>query len=92
MSFFAAFAVYFVIWWVTLFAILPIGVKTQGEEGEVTLGTTESAPIAAQIGRKALWTTLVSGVVFGVYYLLTSVYGLNFDTLPRIMPDFRGDI
>lgn len=36
-------AVYFVIWWVTLFAVLPFGVKTQDEEGETLLGTVGSA-------------------------------------------------
>lgn len=89
MSFFSAFAVYFIIWWVTLFAILPLGVKTQDEDEDITLGTTESAPSAARLGRKAFLTTIVSGVIFGVYYVVTSVYGLSVDSIPRIIPDFR---
>ena len=28
-----AIAIYVVIWWTVLFAILPIGVRTQGEDG-----------------------------------------------------------
>ena len=33
MSLSFAIAIYVVIWWTVLFAILPIGVRTQGEDG-----------------------------------------------------------
>ena len=33
---------YIMIWWMTLFAVLPIGVRTQGEAGEVVDGDTFS--------------------------------------------------
>lgn len=89
MSYFSAFAVYFIFWWITLFAILPMGVKTQDEDGEVTLGTTESAPAAAKLWRKALLTTFVSGVIFAFYYVGTSVMGFSVDSIPRIVPEFR---
>lgn len=88
MSFFSGFAVYFIIWWVTLFAVLPLGVRTQEEAGDITLGTTESAPLAARLGWKAMITTLIAGVIFGVYFVVTSVYGLSVDSIPRIVPNF----
>jgi predicted secreted protein len=88
MAFFSAFAIYFIIWWVTLFAILPIGVKTQAEHGDVTLGTTESAPMAAQLGKKVLLTTVVSAIIYAIYYVLTGVLGLSVDSIPRIVPEF----
>ena len=34
MSILSFFAVYFVIWWITLFAVLPIGMRTQAEADE----------------------------------------------------------
>ena len=37
-------ALYFLIWWVVLFAVLPFGLKTQDEDGEVVPGTPGSAP------------------------------------------------
>ena len=37
-------AVYIFIWWITLFLVLPFGVRTQQEEGSVVPGTPESAP------------------------------------------------
>ena len=39
-------AIYVVIWWTVLFAVLPIGVRTQGEDGVIVPGTPASAPTA----------------------------------------------
>ena len=61
-------AIYAIVWWVVFFAILPIGVRTQGEEDEVEPGTVESAPVNPRIGRKALITTVVAAGVFAVVY------------------------
>jgi predicted secreted protein len=62
-------ALYFVIWWTTLFAVLPIGVRTQAEAGDVVPGTPESAPVKPRI----LWVlgvnTLVASVVFSIVWL-----------------------
>lgn len=44
MQLFTMFAVYFIFWWITLFAVLPFGLKTQQENNDVVLGTIESAP------------------------------------------------
>lgn len=57
-------ALYFVIWWTTLFAVLPIGMRTQGEAGEVVPGTPPGAPVRPQILRILLINTAVSVVVF----------------------------
>ena len=37
-------AIYVLLWWVVLFAVLPLGVRTQGEDGVTVPGTPESAP------------------------------------------------
>jgi predicted secreted protein len=58
-------AIYVVLWWTVLFAVLPIGVRTQGEDGAVVPGTPESAPSAPRLVRVVLVTTLVSGLLFG---------------------------
>ena len=64
MSIVLSLALYFIIWWTLLFAILPIGLRTQGEAGEVVPGTPASAPVKPRF----LWiigvNTLVSLVVF----------------------------
>lgn len=56
-------ALYFVIWWILLFAILPFGVRSQAESGEVVAGTEPGAPMAHGLQEKAIWTSLVSAVV-----------------------------
>ena len=66
MSPLSAAAIYFVLWWITLFAVLPFGVKSQVETGEGAEGTDPGAPVLARIGRKFLWTTLVSSIVFAL--------------------------
>ncbi len=64
-------AIYFIIWWVTLFAVLPWGVRTQGEAGEVVPGTIESAPVRPRLLKVFIATTVVSGIVFlGVWYAM----------------------
>ncbi|MBA3448593.1 MAG: DUF1467 family protein [Pseudaminobacter sp.] len=81
-------AVFFITWWVVLFAILPFGLKTQDEEQEVTLGTVASAPKGAHMLRAVLWTTLVTAIILGVFYGLTRGLGYSFDDIPRFTPNF----
>ena len=59
-------AIYFVLWWIVLFLTLPFGVRSQHEDGEGAPGTDPGAPILARMGRKLLWTTMISGVIFGI--------------------------
>jgi predicted secreted protein len=76
-----ALAIFFLIWWVVLFAVLPWGVRSQQEGGEVAPGTDPSAPTIPNLKRKLVWTTLVAAVIFagcyGVYAeRLVTVEGL----------------
>jgi len=59
-------AVYFLIWWITLFAVLPFGVRSQHEGEGFAEGTDPGAPIAARLGMKLVWTTIVATIIFGV--------------------------
>ncbi len=79
-----ALAIYFIIWWTALFAILPIGMRSQRDDDDIVLGTEHGAPTRFSFGRKALWTTLVSAVIFAVFYLVTEVWGVGVDSLPAI--------
>jgi predicted secreted protein len=69
MSWAMGLALYFIIWWTVLFAVLPFGVRTQGDDGEIVQGTPESAPTAFRMRRVALITTLVAGIVFALVWL-----------------------
>lgn len=61
----AAIVLFAVVWFLVLFVILPLGVRTQGEEGSVTRGTPASAPANAMIPRKLRWTTLIALMIWG---------------------------
>jgi predicted secreted protein len=68
-------AIYVVIWWTVLFAVLPIGVRTQGEDGAIVPGTPESAPTAPRLLRVVIITTAISTSLFLLPWAVTH-YGL----------------
>jgi predicted secreted protein len=80
-----AVAVFFLIWWVVLFAVLPWGIRSQQEGGEVVPGTDPGAPAIPNLTRKLLWTTLVSAAIFAACYV---VYVDRLITLEGLMRPF----
>ena len=87
-SFISVFAEYFICWWITLFIVLPIGLRTQADENDVVSGTVKSAPARFRFWRIFLLTTLVSIVIYAAWYTMTVVYGINVMSFPRVVPDF----
>ena len=61
-----ALAIFFLIWWVVLFAVLPWGIKSQHEGDDIAPGTDPGAPAKARIGRKLVWTTVVAAAIYTV--------------------------
>jgi predicted secreted protein len=82
MSLSFALAIYSIIWWIVLFAMLPIGVRTQEEEGEVTPGTAESAPHRPRLLPKMLATTIIASAVFAVVYAIIVHRVITLDQIP----------
>jgi predicted secreted protein len=71
MNIVTGFVVYIVIWWLVLFMVLPIGVKSHDETGEAVVpGTTSSAPVAPRMGLKALITSVIAAVLWLAYFLV----------------------
>ena len=68
-----------------LFAVLPWGIRSQHEGGEIVPGTDPGAPAVPKLGRKLIWTTLVSGVVFVAFYV---VYSDRLLTLEGLLAPF----
>ena len=63
-------ALYFVIWWITLFAVLPFGIRSQEEAGDVVAGTEPGAPVLPGLLKKAIIASLNAAVIFaGVWYV-----------------------
>ena len=79
------FAIYFVLWWVTLFVTLPFGVRSQHEEGGGVPGTDPGAPIASLMGRKLIWTTIISAAIFALAMLAYNAGYLSIERLSKLM-------
>jgi predicted secreted protein len=77
-----AISLYVVIWWIVLFAMLPIGVRTQAEEGEVSPGTAESAPHLPMLLPKMAATTVISSVIFATVYVVIVHHLITLDQIP----------
>ncbi|MEF3365849.1 DUF1467 family protein [Methylocystis sp. 9N] len=66
--------IYLTIWWITLFAVLPLGVRSQDEAGEARPeGADPGAPAAPQLLKKAALTTAIAAVLFGLVALVAKV-------------------
>jgi len=65
-----AVAIFFLIWWVVLFAVLPFGVRSQHEDGDMAAGTDPGAPVIPRLGRKLFLTTVVASLIFAACYVI----------------------
>ena len=79
------FAIYFVMWWIVLFLTLPFGIRSQHEDGASSPGTDPGAPVTTGMGRKLIWTTVLSAVLFAVSMLAYNAGLLNVERLSRLM-------
>lgn len=57
-------ALYFVIWWTLLFAILPLRNHAETRPDHIVPGQDLGAPAAPRLREKAILTTVVTGFVF----------------------------
>lgn len=72
MSIMSAIVLYSMLWFLTLFIVLPLRTRTQGEAGDVAPGTHSSAPENAQMAKTARITTywatgafvVIAGIIF----------------------------
>jgi len=79
------FAIYFVLWWIVLFLTLPFGVRSQHEDGEGAPGTDPGAPIVSHMGRKLIWTTVISAIIFASAMLAFNAGYFNIERLSKLM-------
>jgi predicted secreted protein len=71
----SALAIYFLFWALSVFFVLPFGVKTSEEAGvELVPGQAESAPHGFSVKRTAIRTTIVATVLWSLF-LLNYIYG-----------------
>jgi predicted secreted protein len=79
------FAIYFILWWIMLFVTLPFGVRSQHEDGVGSPGTDPGAPVASRMGRKLIWTTVLSALVYAAGLAAYRGGFLSIEKLSRLM-------
>ncbi len=85
MSVSTAVAVYFLIWWIVLFAVLPWGIRSQQEQGEIGRGTDPGAPAVPRLVAKLVWTTLAATVIFAACYVIYENRLVTLDGLAALL-------
>ena len=72
----SAIVLFAVIWFLTLFVVLPLGLQTQGDLGKVEPGTHSGSPENPQMKKRflvttavalVLWTIVAGSIVGGVF-------------------------
>ena len=71
-----AIALYFVVWWTLLFAILPLRNGAETDAERLVPGQDPGAPAAPRLREKALLTTVVAGVALIVALSVFPLAGL----------------
>ncbi len=59
-------ALYFVLWWLCLFIVLPFGAHNQADTGEVIKGTEPGAPVLFRLWPKLLATSILAAVLLAL--------------------------
>jgi predicted secreted protein len=77
-------AIYFLIWWTVLFAVLPWGITSQHEAGQFVPGTDPGAPTVTGFRAKLLWTTFISAVIFAGFYVVYANQLVTLDDLATL--------
>jgi predicted secreted protein len=78
MTWFTGIVLYVLIWWVALFAVLPIGTRPVAEPDDAT--GWRGAPERPYIWRKVAATTVVALVLWGACYGLITSDWISFRT------------
>jgi len=62
----SAIVLFAVVWFMVMFIVLPIGRRTQGDEGEIVPGTQAGAPANFNLRRTVVIVTAISLVVWAI--------------------------
>ena len=84
MSAITSLAIFFIIWWVVLFTVLPWGIRSQVESGDVVPGSDPGAPAVPKLKSKLVWTTLVSLVMFAAFEVVYRYKLVSLDDLASL--------
>lgn len=79
-------AIFLVVWWTALFAILPWGVRGQAEDDSIVKGTEPGAPVKDMMWRKAAVTTGLATAITAAFVASVEFGWLDWESWP-FLPD-----
>lgn len=82
-----AIAIYFILWWLFLFTVLPFGIRGQHESGDVVEGSEPGAPENPFLLTKVIQTSIVAGIVWLVILGIIHFNLISINDIP-FLPDF----
>ena len=82
-----AIAIYFILWWLLLFTVLPWSIRSQHENNDVVPGTMPGAPQKPFMLRKVIQTSILAAIVWVIIFVIITFHLINVDKIPFI-PDF----
>lgn len=85
MNWFTGIVLYVLIWWTVLFAVLPFGTRPV-PDADATSGW-RGAPERPQLLRKAIATTLIAAVLWGIAYGIITSGWISFRSGWLAMPE-----
>jgi predicted secreted protein len=86
MSVFTGIILYLLLFWTTLFAVLPWGNRAP-EDGELQTGNVGSAPVNPRIKQKFLATAILAAILWGIVFTLIHFGAIDFYGIARQMSE-----
>ena len=82
MSWVTGIAIYLTIWWVALFAILPLGIQSYHQAGLDPGIGDPGAPVNPNLKKKFITTTWVSAILFAILWVILKFHLIQLPALP----------
>jgi predicted secreted protein len=76
MDFMTTFFIYLLVWWVTIFTVLPLGVERNSETGK---GHDAGAPVRPDLKKKLILNSILSAVIVLVIWLLVYFHVIEWE-------------
>jgi len=80
----SAFVIFAVTWFIALYCLLPVRVRSQEEAGDIVPeGSMKGAPSNPNLGIKMIGATVISGVITAIAWYLISSRIVTIETVDR---------
>jgi predicted secreted protein len=77
----SAIVLFAIVWFMLFLIILPIRIQTQGDLKDIVPGTHAGAPEHHHLGKKALWCTGLSILIWGFFVAVILSGAISVDNL-----------